>query len=236
MNFHKILDFFLPNPCLICQDIDILSDKASVCRNCFKENKQNISYIGLCPVCKGLLENDLCCFCSSKNIFFDSLQFLYYRDDFQKKVINSLKFHSNFYASYYYRINIYKILAAFRHKFDYCTFLPHSKKDRSFNVVKSVVKKISTYFSLPIMDIFLKIFDRKQSSNNSMERYFYAQKSFKIKDNFKNRLKDNYLLVDDVFTTGATVNEVSKILKENGAFSVHVFVFLKTITKKFISL
>ena len=34
---------------------------------------------------------------------------------------------------------------------------------------------------------------------------------------------ERILLVDDVFTTGATVNEVSKILKKAGAKTVFVF-------------
>ena len=36
----------------------------------------------------------------------------------------------------------------------------------------------------------------------------------------------NVLLVDDIFTTGSTVNEISKILKINGVNKVFVSTFL----------
>ncbi|HCK68789.1 MAG TPA: hypothetical protein DHW17_05855 [Nitrospina sp.] len=42
----------------------------------------------------------------------------------------------------------------------------------------------------------------------------------------------NILLVDDVFTTGATVNEAAKILKKEGAGKVHVFTLGRVVVGK----
>lgn len=41
--------------------------------------------------------------------------------------------------------------------------------------------------------------------------------------NLKNK---NVLLVDDIFTTGSTVNEISKVLKINGVNKIVVATFL----------
>jgi predicted amidophosphoribosyltransferase len=38
--------------------------------------------------------------------------------------------------------------------------------------------------------------------------------------------------VDDVFTTGATVNEATKILKKKGAGKVHVFTLGRVVVGK----
>ena len=55
-----------------------------------------------------------------------------------------------------------------------------------------------------------------------------AERAHNIKGAFEvNRLKwvaeKNVLLVDDVFITGATVNEAAKILKKAGAGKVYIF-------------
>ena len=43
----------------------------------------------------------------------------------------------------------------------------------------------------------------------------------------KNTLSGNVLLVDDIFTTGATMNEASRILLENGAEKVYLLTLLR---------
>jgi predicted amidophosphoribosyltransferase len=42
----------------------------------------------------------------------------------------------------------------------------------------------------------------------------------------------NILLVDDVFTTGATVNEAAKMLKKNDAGKVYVFTLGRVVVGK----
>jgi predicted amidophosphoribosyltransferase len=52
------------------------------------------------------------------------------------------------------------------------------------------------------------------------ERERNVSGAFKVKD--KKRIADkNILIVDDVITTGATVNECAKVLEENGASKIY---------------
>ena len=58
--------------------------------------------------------------------------------------------------------------------------------------------------------------ERKKELKNVFE---LKEESFKLKNK-------NILLVDDIFTTGSTVNEISKILKLNNVNRVTVITFL----------
>ena len=66
-----------------------------------------------------------------------------------------------------------------------------------------------------------------QSGKNFRERFIHARNAFDIKKEYSRSLSGNYLLVDDVFTTGATINEIAKILLQNGAERVDVLVLVK---------
>ncbi|MCR9143840.1 MAG: hypothetical protein NXI24_16455 [bacterium] len=59
----------------------------------------------------------------------------------------------------------------------------------------------------------------QRSAQSYAERFFSVHNSLEFCGAGEAR---TYLLVEDVFTTGATANEASRVLKKNGAF--HVFV------------
>jgi len=63
-------------------------------------------------------------------------------------------------------------------------------------------------------------YTESQTSMTLQEREQNIAQAFKVKR--KKKIKSrNVLLVDDVITTGATVKECGKILKENGAKLVY---------------
>ena len=61
---------------------------------------------------------------------------------------------------------------------------------------------------------------------------YKEQRKQNVKDVYKVENKDkiknkNIILFDDIYTTGSTANECSKVLKENGAKEVIVFTLAK---------
>lgn len=59
----------------------------------------------------------------------------------------------------------------------------------------------------------------KEQRNKILKNVFEITNNLKIKNK-------NILLLDDIFTTGSTVNEISKLLKLEGANKVYVITLL----------
>jgi ComF family protein len=96
-------------------------------------------------------------------------------------------------------------------------------RQREFNQSALLAKRISEHLGIPlILDCLIKVSDTTpQVGMNSKDRFKNVKKAFIIKDSSVIRDR-NILLVDDVFTTGATVRECSGILKKAGARNVYV--------------
>ena len=72
-----------------------------------------------------------------------------------------------------------------------------------------------------------KVSKENQSGRTYRERFIHAYSSMEIKPEFENKLSGNILLIDDVFTTGATMNETSRILLKNGAEKIYLLALLR---------
>ena len=98
-------------------------------------------------------------------------------------------------------------------------------KERGFNQAALLAMELSGLMDLPAYDGMVRIKDTKQQFQLDFEeRADNMVNAFGIKESFDVRNK-NVLLVDDILTTGATVAECAKVLKEVGAKSVSLVVF-----------
>ena len=95
-------------------------------------------------------------------------------------------------------------------------------RERGFNQSLELAAQISKMFSLPLSSNSL--YRRKptisQTELSRQERLINVKAAFAVRNNLV--FKKQVLLVDDVFTSGATVNECSKTLLEAGACAVSV--------------
>ena len=108
---------------------------------------------------------------------------------------------------------------------DYILPVPlHKKrlKKRGFNQAKVLCEEISKQLQIPILpDLVLRCIDtRPMKDLNARERQNNLKKAFKIGQNDV-KLK-TILIVDDVYTTGATTDEISRLLLSVGATKTYV--------------
>jgi len=98
-------------------------------------------------------------------------------------------------------------------------------REREFNQAQLLAKDFSDKKSLPINSWGLKKIrnTKPQTEFNKDKRRSNIKNAFKVTDSscFKDK---KILLMDDVFTTGSTLNECAKMLTESGAKSVECLV------------
>ena len=102
-------------------------------------------------------------------------------------------------------------------------------KDRGFNQADLLGKYLATGFNKQYYtDILVRTINTlPQNSLNPQQRAKNIKDAFKIIDSTKIDNK-NILLIDDIFTTGSTINECARILKMNGANEVYFYTLSTT--------
>ena len=111
------------------------------------------------------------------------------------------------------------------------TYIPigkKSKRKRGFNQCEYIAKKLSRKLDLRCNNTLIKIKETKvQKELSKSERIENIKNSFGITNS--QLIKGNkFILIDDVVTTGATLKEGVKVLKENGALEIKILTIAKS--------
>ena len=100
-------------------------------------------------------------------------------------------------------------------------------KWRGFNQAEEIAKNLSIYLEIPILNnILIKNKDTTfQSKLSNEERKINLLNTFNCNENMENK---KILLVDDIYTTGSTMEECSKVLKQSKAKEIIGITIAKT--------
>lgn len=111
------------------------------------------------------------------------------------------------------------------------TFVPmfrEKERIRGFNQAKLIAKKLGKITGRKVLPLLEKIKDtRSQTKLDKVERLANMKDSFRKKE--ETVCPNNVLLVDDVWTSGATMKECAKILKKSGAKRIFGFTLARTV-------
>ena len=103
------------------------------------------------------------------------------------------------------------------------------KNERGYNQSELIAKKIALGIeNLTFENRIIKkrINNKKQSMLNREERRRNVENAYELINNEK-IINKKIILFDDIYTTGCTVNEIAKLLKNNGAKEVLVLTIAK---------
>lgn len=108
---------------------------------------------------------------------------------------------------------------------------PHRLRERGFNQALEVAKPLARLLGLPLYPQLLQRLrdTRAQSLLAQDERHGNLREAFTVSQAFIDTVRGRHVgVVDDVLTTGATLNEVAATLKRFGAARVTNLIFART--------
>lgn len=228
-----LTDLLFPKFCLGCGYVGVY-----LCISC--QNKLKLIKQDVCLYCKKPSFFGLTHLSCQKKLNIDGLLTLYYYNPILKNVIKNIKYRlaTEVWQEFYRiikpeaieKLSFYKKLSS-----DFIIQpIPLTKNkynERGFNQAKIISVFFQKFLKFSIVDLLI----RKQEIlaqaqlKNQRARYLNIKGTFAINPNCRDVINHvpNIILVDDVVTTGSTVAEAAKVLKEAGAKKVYVLALAK---------
>lgn len=218
-----VLNFLFPPVCGICGK----KNKNWLCEECesrLEKFEKNEYYI------KNKLKN---IHTNLEHIYFDELFYIFEYKKIIRKLLLRYKFGEKPYLSNTFAniiLNNKKVETIFKN-YDIIIPVPidnKKKSERGYNQTQLILNIISKQRKILVgNDILYKTKNTKTQSTLTLEeRYKNIKNAFLVKNIEK--IKDKGLIIfDDIYTTGATANEISRVLKKAGAKQILILVIAK---------
>ncbi len=222
--FNKLLNIFFPESCPLCQKPSLDHRTAPICSECWQgmlpHSGSGCEKCGR-PFASGV--STTCADCIQSEPLFENARSFGPYNGTLKKAINLFKYHgikrlAGPLSDVMHRVSIPSVNTVIP-----VPLYKRRLREREFNQSALLARHTAKHLGIQLaLDCLVKTRDTTpQVGMNSRDRFKNIKKAFIIKDSsvIRNR---NALLVDDVFTTGATVRECSRVLKKAGADNVYV--------------
>mgnify|MGYP006287243865 CR=1 FL=1 len=235
--FRSFLNLVYPDTCLICEQ-RLTYKESFVCGKC-RANLCSLRY-PQCEKCSRELppflnNGKICTECQQARYHFTrNISALRY-DEKTKQLFYHIKFRNRKTVLTVLTPYIDKVFTAMPVELSDClmTSVPLDntrRKKRGFNQSKVIAAHIGKRFSIPLDSGLLRRRHPRppQSTLKRRERLTNLGNTFYVPQPQKVRHR-NILLVDDIFTTGTTVDECAGALKRAGAETIHVFTLARAL-------
>lgn len=234
------------NPCLFCYSPGNRYQLCSDCEDGLPFFASNV-VSKRCKICLGKIEQNIlsfpidnvesflrfssidvqeCFACFSNKPYYDQVFSLFEYQNIIRNLISDFKFRNHIHLAH-----LWANLLAIRAPKDFFLMKPtlvpvplHYKKlaERGYNQSLLIARLLKHKLGLPLsINLIKKVLNtRAQSSLNKEERKYNLAQAFTMHE-FKS-MPDNVIIIDDVMTTGATINFLSKEFKRFGVTSVRI--------------
>ena len=219
----RILDVFYPRRCPVCQKI-LKDQRRMICPEC----ERLLRPIGhpRCYKCgKPVEKGEYCRDCERRQHIFEQGRGIFVYDSRMRRSVTRYKYYGcreygDFFARAMYRYGQKEL-----REWDPDLIVPvplHRSKERmrGFNQAAYLAERLSRYTGIPAdMELVKKVVKtRSQKKLNALQRRKNLEKAFFATKNVRGK---NILVVDDVYTTGSTIDAMAGCLKKKGAENVY---------------
>ena len=228
----NLYNWLFPTQCVVCHKKNI-GEVGTFCNICFS----NVAFITepSCIKCgklftTGFPANTLCNTCEQRGRIFDKARSLFLYNALVKRMIVQIKNMADNSILFACCKLLFQRYPSIILNSDAIVPVPsHWTRVlyRGFNPADMIAKGLSVLSKVPVNKALKRIRRTPyQHTKIKSERLLNIQNAFKYTGrNIKNK---NMLLVDDVFTTGATLNECAKTLLQAGAQAVNCITIAST--------
>lgn len=231
MDISKIfISALSPKVCLGCGEI--IDENEDLCFYCH-EMISKTADSNYCVKCGNNRNN---CRCSKDVLFFKGIASPFYNEGIAREIMYSYKFSHKEYIAEFFANQIVLSIKQYYYDtdFDVICFVPlftFNKLRRGYNQSELIARHIGKLLNIPVAPKALGCkFKRKPQHETLIDK-----RSENVKDKYYSNHSlrgKRVLLIDDIKTTGATLNECAKSLLGAGADSVYCATGLVTPKKK----
>ncbi|MGH3089683.1 MAG: double zinc ribbon domain-containing protein [Rubrobacteraceae bacterium] len=217
-----LIDLFYPQRCVGCRNraSDVL------CRSCFEA----LPYVGepRCSRCgfPTAFEAFVCDECKDVDFGFETARAPLRYEEVGKEIVHALKYKG--YLAVVEKLMAPLLVEILDQEFDRVVPVPihpARRRKRGFNQAEVMARSVAREINVPVSDKLEVVRrTRDQVELTAAGRRENVRGAFRMEGGMRGKV----LLVDDVFTTGATMSECAEVLLRAGASEVHAISFCRT--------
>ncbi|TGL20031.1 ComF family protein [Leptospira yanagawae] len=218
--FFALLTFLFPKYCITCGKHDLFSEQLALCKTCTrigvsKRRKANRPYLIPSP--------------KDRFLFYETAYALQTRDFVSRDLFLSLKFQNEKLLGRFFILGWKRLLNLWKADPPDCFVLVPSRAKvgpKPYHAAWAFHDRLKNGQNMREDTSLRKISKDKQSEKRFEDRFFHAKKAFGFTKSDRIIEGLHVLLVDDIFTTGASLNEIARLYKLRGARKVTCVVCL----------
>jgi competence protein ComFC len=207
---QKIIEIIAPADCVACRVPGM-----SLCAGCAQAKL--VRKVSSCVFCNRLTPGGKTCSTCARKTALRGAYILWRYEDYAKELVRRLKYAND--RSVAKTLATYLVEAFELSDYEVITAVASdgpSLRSRGYNQSELLAKALAKKTGIPCSPVLLRVKHEKQVRLNRAQRLKAVEGNFVC---FKPTVVTGkkVLIVDDVITTGATMNECAKVLKEAGA-------------------
>jgi len=220
----KLFDLLIPPVCLACHS-RLDNAKETICGEC----KERVALLAedYCTKCGSPLVDSICESCAEHSYSFDLHRSVFRYGDVVQSLVHCFKYNERRKVAGYFG-SAMRARAAQTDEysgFDYIIPVPLHRvrrRERGYNQSELLGRELAKGLGIPYRELVSRrLYTLSQTRLTKQQRERNLEGAFRVKRSADLAGK-NIIIVDDVFTTGTTVDRISKLLKDKGAAKVAV--------------